>query len=146
MNNEQKKQTAVPGVFKLIACLVYEGLTVIALGFVCVGLFLWVAGDATHGVKRFLLQLFLWFAVGAYFTRCWLKTGQTLAMQAWRLKIVNQRAELLTLNAAVARYLLASASLVLFGLGFLWALVDSDKLFLHDRLLKNKIIILPNQK
>jgi len=119
----------------------YEALTVVALSFVCAGLFVWFAGDATHGIKRLFMQLFLWLAIGAYFIWCWLKSGQTLAMQAWQLKLVNQENQLLTLRFAMARYLLATLSLALFGLGFLWAVFDSKKLFLHDRLLKCKVVV-----
>lgn len=140
MSNEQLQKQA-PSLLKLGACFVYEMLTVIALSFACAWLFLWLAYDATHGAKRLLLQSFLWLAVGVYFVWCWVKSGQTLAMQAWHLRVVNQDNQPLTLNAAIARYVLASLSLVLFGLGFLWAVVDANKLFLHDRLLKSKIII-----
>jgi len=87
-----------------------------------------------------LLQIFLWCAVGAYYVRCWVKTGQTLAMQAWQLKLVSQDGALLVLKGAVLRYVLATASLILFGVGFLWAVFDKDRLFLHDRLIKSKII------
>lgn len=140
MNNKQLKTTA-PSLLKLGACLMYEALTVVALSFVCAGLFVWFAGDATHGIKRLLMQLFLWLAIGAYFIWCWLKSGQTLAMQAWQLKLVNHENQLLTLPFAMARYLLATLSLALFGLGFLWAVFDSNKLFLHDRLLKCKVVV-----
>lgn len=129
----------VPGFIKLGACLLYELLTVMAIIFVSAGLFLWIAGDATHGIKRLLLQLFLWLSVGAYFVWCWLKSGQTLAMQAWKLKLVGDGSQLLNFKAAVLRYLLATLSLALCGLGFFWAIADRQHLFLHDRLLKSRI-------
>lgn len=147
MNNKIIKQTVeqtiAPSFLKLGACLIYEALTVIALGLTFSALFLWLFGDATHGFKRALLQLFLWSAIGVYFIRCWLKTGQTLAMQAWQLKLVNQELHLVTLNIAVLRYALATVSLMLLGMGFLWALFDKDRLFLHDRLLDSSIVTLP---
>ena len=126
--------------FKLGASLVYEALVIIALSFLCALVFLLMAGDASHGVKRYALQLFLWVSIGIYFVWCWYKSGQTLAMQSWRLKLVTQSNRPLSLNIALARYMLASVSLMLFGFGFLWAIVDPDRLFLHDRLLKTKII------
>jgi len=138
VNKEVRAQAS--SLFKLGACLVYEALTLIALSFAFSALFVWLAGDATHGVQRLLLQIFLWCAVGAYYVRCWVKTGQTLAMQAWQLKLVSQDGALLVLKGAVLRYVLATASLILFGVGFLWAVFDKDRLFLHDRLIKSKII------
>jgi len=129
-----------PSLLKLGACLIYEGLVVIALSFACALVFIIVIGDASYGVKRVLLQLFLWVVIGVYFVWCWHKSGQTLAMQTWRLKVQNSNAQLLSVQWAMVRYVLATVSLLLFGLGFLWAMIDDDHLFLHDRLLKNKFI------
>ena len=139
--NNQKINITAPSLIKLGACLLYELLTVIAIVFVSAGLFLLIAGDATYGIKRLLLQIFLWLMLGAYFTRCWLKSGQTLAMQAWKLQLLGNDSHLLSLEAALLRYLLVTLSLVFGGLGFLWAIVDRQHLFLHDRLLKNRIVI-----
>lgn len=129
-----------PSLIKLGACLLYELLTVIAIVFVSAGLFLWIVGDATHGAKRLLLQIFLWLIVGAYFIWCWRQSGQTLAMQAWKIKLIGDDSQLLSLNIAILRYILATLSVVLCGLGFLWAIIDRQHLFLHDRLLKTRIV------
>lgn len=138
--NSQNSPIAAPGLLKLGACLLYELLTIVAVIFVSTGLFVMIAGDAGHGVKRLLLQLFLWLVVGAYYIRCWIKTGQTLAMQAWKLKVVDERHQLLTMRQAVARYLLATVSLAFFAAGFLWAVVDKNSQFLHDRFLRFKVV------
>jgi uncharacterized RDD family membrane protein YckC len=138
--NNQKLNMTAPSLIKLGACLLYELLTVIAIVFVSAGLFLWVAGDATHGAKRLLLQIFLWLIVGAYFVWCWQKSGRTLAMQAWRFKLIGEDSQLLSLKIAILRYVLATLGMVLCGMGFLWAIVDRQHLFLHDRLLKSRII------
>lgn len=129
-----------PSLIKLGACLLYELLTVIAIVFVSASLFLWIVGDATHGAKRLLLQIFLWLIVGAYFIWCWRQSGQTLAMQAWKIKLIDDDSQLLSLNIAILRYVLATLSVVLCGLGFLWAIIDRQHLFLHDRLLKTRIV------
>jgi uncharacterized RDD family membrane protein YckC len=142
MNNPRILSATAPSLLKLGACFIYEAITVVAIGFACAGLFLWLAGDATQGVKRSLLQIFLWLLVGTYFVRCWLTSGQTLAMQAWGLQLVNKENQRLVLNKALMRYVLATISLLLCGLGFLWAIVDNEKLFLHDRLLKCRIVSL----
>jgi len=131
-----------PSLLKLSACLLYELLAIIALSLVFAGLFYAVFGDATHGIRRLLQQVLLWGLLGAYYVRCWITTGQTLAMQAWRFKLVAQHNVPLPKSTALLRYLLASLSLALFGLGFLWAIVDKDRLFLHDRLLSSKIIVI----
>jgi len=138
--NIQKINMTAPSLIKLGACLLYELLTVIAIVFVSAGFFVWIAGDATHGAKRLLLQIYLWIIVGAYFVWCWEKTGRTLAMQAWKLKLIGNDSQLLSLRVAIIRYVLATLSMALCGLGFLWAIIDRQHLFLHDRLLKNRIV------
>jgi len=145
MQVKQITQTRAPSLFKLGACLIYEVLVVVALSLAATTIFVLLLGEATVGIKRYLLQLFLWLAVGVYFVWCWQRKGQTLAMQTWRLKLLNQDAQLLTLKAATIRYVLASLSLIVFGSGFLWLIIDRDRLFLHDRLLKNKIIYAPRK-
>ena len=39
--------------------------------------------------QRTLLQLALFVVIGTYFVFCWTRTGQTLALKAWRLKVVD---------------------------------------------------------
>jgi uncharacterized RDD family membrane protein YckC len=126
--------------FKLFAACVYELLLLIALWMLCTWVFVSVVGDATHGNKRYFLQFFLWLVTGAYFVWCWCKTGQTLATKTWKIKLINQQNVSLSKQQALIRYALASASLLACGTGFIWALVDKDGLFLHDRLLKTRFI------
>ncbi len=146
MQNEQVLKTPAPSFFKLGACLIYEALVIIALSLVCTTIFVLLMGDATVGIKRYLLQVFLWLTAGVYFVWCWQKSGQTLAMQTWQFKLINKNGESLTLTAAMIRYVFSSLSLIALGLGYLWIMVDRDRLFLHDRILKNKVIFAPRKK
>jgi uncharacterized RDD family membrane protein YckC len=130
--------------FKLFAACVYELLLLIALWMLCTWVFVSLVGDASTGYKRYSLQLVLWLVTGAYFVWCWCKSGQTLATQTWKIKLVDQQNNILRPKQAVGRYALASACLLACGLGYFWALVDKQGLFLHDRLLKTHFIQLPN--
>ena len=132
-----------PAWLRLAACLLYDGLVVLALSFALALGFILLFGDASHGLKRYALQLFLWLGVGLYFVWCWRKSGQTLAMQTWQLKLSHGHANLLNWPQALIRYALASLSLGAFGLGFVWAVFDREGLFLHDRLLNNRITFVP---
>ena len=139
MKNIGVNTNKAPSLFKLGACFIYDTLIVIALSFVCAGVFILLIGDATQGGKRYLLQLLLWSFIGVYFLWCWTKSGQTLAMKTWKLKVIDRNGGLLSPKVAFARYVLATLGLVFFGLGFLWALIDADHLYLHDRVLKSRI-------
>lgn len=135
---------------KRIASLFYEALTIIAIAFVGVGVFVIVVGDASDDPdKRVALQLFIWLLLGAYYVTSWVKRGQSLAMRSWQIKLVpkedNQRQLPLSVSVAVLRYLLATLSLGFFGFGFFVGLLPKQQ-FLHDQLLQLRIIDLKKTK
>jgi uncharacterized RDD family membrane protein YckC len=126
--------------FRLFAACVYELLLLLALWMLSTWIFMGLFGDATAGNKRYFLQLILWMVTGVYFVWCWCKTGQTLATKTWKIKLVNQQDDTLDTKQSLTRYALASLSLLACGAGFIWAFVDKDGLFLHDRLLKTRFV------
>jgi uncharacterized RDD family membrane protein YckC len=126
--------------FKLLASAIYEVLVLVALSMAGTALFVSVMGDATTGMKNIFLQIFLWGLAGVYFVWCWHRSGQTLALLAWRLKVVNMQNQTLGVQQASLRYALASLSLLACGAGFFWCFLDKDRLYLHDRLLKTHLI------
>lgn len=134
-----KKQDRVswsqPSWFRRIAILIYEFLLLLALLGAATLIFIVILGDSTQGLKHYLLQLSLWLIAGFYFVISWTKVGQTLAMKTWKVKLQTADGHLLNLNLAICRYLLATLSLLLFGVGFIWAIFDGDGVYLHDRLL-----------
>ena len=99
---------------------------------------------ATQGVDRVaarpLLQLWLLALAGIYFVWQWLHGGQTLPMKTWRLKLVTREGAPLTRAHALKRLVFAVAGTAALGAGFLWALADRDRRFLHDRLAGTKIV------
>lgn len=130
----------VPRLLTLGACFIYETLTVIALSLFVVLVFLMLFSNAQQGLSRLLLQMFLWGFTGIYFVRCWTQGGKTLAMRAWHLRVIDQKGTDLSLGLAIKRYLLATFGLACFGIGFLWAVFNQQHLYLHDYLLKTRIV------
>lgn len=133
-----------PSLIKQLASLFYELLTIIALAFVGVGVFVSVFGDASDDpAKRLALQLFVWLLLGAYYVLSWVKRGQSLAMRSWQIKLVprdqNKCHLPLSISAAIMRYLLATLSVGLLGLGFLIGLIPNRQ-YLHDQLLQLRLI------
>lgn len=120
--------------------LVYETLLLVAVLIAGALPFLLLTREADAALTRLLLQLYLLALCGVYFIWQWLHGGQTLPMKTWRIRLVTRDGAVLTLRRAVCRYLLALAGLVLFGIGFLWALIDRDRQFLHDRLAGTRIV------
>lgn len=121
--------------------MLYDGLLVLAILFIATFVFLLLFGSATEGFRRYFLQIYLWLVAAAYFLICWLRGGQTLAMQTWCIRLTNHHGGQVSLGQAVGRYLLASLGLMFFGAGFVWAFFDREGLFLHDRLLGSRLIV-----
>ncbi|WP_047515150.1 RDD family protein [Methylophilus sp. Q8] len=128
---------------KRYLAVVYEALLLLALALALTAAYVMLLGDASHGWKRLGLRALLWLVMGAYFVRCWVVTGQTLASQTWKLKVVDQHGQLLDVQQAVMRYVLAGVLLLPAGLTLWWALLDREQQFLHDRLLGSRIIVVP---
>lgn len=82
-------------------------------------------------------------AAGLYFVYLWHRSGQTLAMQTWKLKLVRADGTPPILNQLLLRYALAWPSLLLCGAGLIWAFFDRDRQFMHDRLAGTRIICAP---
>lgn len=123
--------------------MVYELLLVVAVVFVASFVMLPVVGDLHAPWQKHLFQGFLLLVLFAYFAAFWLKSGQTLAMKTWRVRLVRADGRPLTFKLAALRFGLAFAGLACAGLGFGWALFDRDRQFLHDRLLGTRLIRVP---
>jgi uncharacterized RDD family membrane protein YckC len=122
-----------------LVSLVYEGILLSAVLFVSAYLFLSVARDAQSGLPRAVFQIYLLSVCGAYFVFCWARTGQTLPMKTWRIRIVTEEGDGLSVATAFKRYLLAIPG-ILSGISLLWAPFDRERLFLHDRLAGTRIV------
>ena len=78
-----------------------------------------------------LLVYFIWF---------WSNGGQTLAMKTWRIRLLSRDGLPVRPAQALLRFLLSWPSLVLGGVGIVWALVDRDGQFLHDRIAGTQLV------
>jgi uncharacterized RDD family membrane protein YckC len=126
---------AAPSIRRRLASMLYESLLLFGVAFLATWLFQFAAGTfAIEGWRRHLLQLFVLAVFAAYFLWCWLRGGQTLAMKTWRIRLVAREGHRrLAPGAALLRFV-AALLLVPTTVGILWALVDRDRQFLHDRL------------
>lgn len=87
-----------------------------------------------------VLWLHVVVVLGAYFLWYWRHSGQTLAMQTWKLQLQTTDGVPPRLTLLIVRYLLAWPSLLFYGAGIVWALFDRDRQFLHDRLAGTRIV------
>lgn len=131
------------GLWPRFGAIVYDGLLLFGLAFIASWVFVVLSSDASDGPKRWAHQIYLVAVFGGYFVTCWRRSGQTLAMKTWGLRLVAPDGGPVSTTLALIRYALALASMIALALGFLWAFVDRDRQFLHDRLLGTRIVRAP---
>jgi len=125
--------------------MLYETLLLFAVAYAATGIFFLASGGASaSGWLRHALQAYLLAVFAAYFLWCWLRSGQTLAMKAWRMRLVCPGRARVPAARALARFALA-VLLVPTGISFLWALFDRERQFLHDRLAGTRLVLLPRK-
>ncbi len=149
--NTQPKETTPPastpstaataGIGRRLASMLYESLLVTA-----VLIFGWIfphillAATAQAKAPNLFVQLHLFLLLLLYFGWCWVKGGQTLAMKTWKIRLVSAEGGRVRPGQAALRYMAAWFSLGLSGAGLLWALVDRDGQFLHDRIAGTRLV------
>ncbi len=124
-----------PGIARRLASMLYEAILLFAIAFFAGFAFYFASrGAALEGWVRVAHQVLLVAVFAAYFLWCWLRGGQTLAMKAWRIRLVD-----VSPRKALLRFLYALA-LVPTGVSLLWALFDRERQFLHDRLAGTRLV------
>ena len=119
--------------------LVYEALILAALLMAATLPILLLTRGWDAAYARFALRTGLLIVCGVFYVAQWRGTGQTLPMKTWRMRLALANGEPIGAPRATLRYLAALASLITLGAGFLWALLDKDKQFLHDRVCGTRI-------
>ncbi|MFZ8943246.1 MAG: RDD family protein [Methylophilaceae bacterium] len=97
-------------------------------------LLLFVIED-NYEYKTILYQLSYWIISGFYYIFSWVRGGQTIGMKAWRLQLLVGTKNI---HFFVLRYLLASAGLFFFAIGYI-PIIFRERPF-HDKILGSKII------
>jgi uncharacterized RDD family membrane protein YckC len=126
-----------------IAAMIYESLLVAAVLFVASFIVLPVVGDMHAPWQRHLFQAYIVGVMFAYFSAFWLRSGQTLAMKTWRIRLVDRDGGTPSFRQVALRFAVALAGLLLAGVGIWWALFDRDRQFLHDRVAGTRLVRVP---
>jgi uncharacterized RDD family membrane protein YckC len=156
----------VPSIRRRVVVMLYESIVLAAILLIAALPFVVIAGDASAGWHRALLQTYLLSVLAGYFCHFWLKTGQTLAMQTWHVKLVAVTG-VLSWRRALGRFALVAVlflpvamQLVLFTkyrsaypwlpwlllpalASILYARFDADKQFWHDKIVGTRLVQVP---
>lgn len=130
-----------------LGAMLYDGLLLAALLMIGTALFLPLThGEAvTQPALRFALRVFLLGLIVGFFGVFWTRTGQTLGMQSWRIKVERLDGSRLGWKDVALRLGAALLSWLPLGLGFLWALFDAEKRAWHDRLTGTRVVVVPKR-
>lgn len=119
--------------------MLYESLLLFALCLVAGFAYIPIFGSINGPFQKAVFQLYLLGVIMLYFLTFWKRGGQTLAMKTWRIRLVSADGTPPTTAQCIARFSLAVIGLLSAGAGFLWALFDPERQFLHDRLCKTRL-------
>ncbi len=98
---------APPGLWRRLAAMVYEGLLLFGVLMISGWLYAGLTQQRHALQGRLGLQVFLFVVLAIYFVWFWTHGGQTVAMKAWRLRVVRADGGALTQGQALARYVLS---------------------------------------
>jgi uncharacterized RDD family membrane protein YckC len=149
MTNDISKPPQLP---RRLAALLYDTCLVLPIIMACValsmGLRILILGDGSTELGEgtlnpHMVQFIAFLSVTGFFSWFWLRSGQTLGMQAWRVKLVSYRGETITPIQALLRCTGAAVSALCLGLGYWWCLFDPNRRYWHDYISGTELILLP---
>jgi uncharacterized RDD family membrane protein YckC len=128
--------------------MLYDSLLVVALVFVvnaiALGIVSRISGQQVLG--PLVVQILSACTVVGFFCLFWIRDGQTLGMQAWRIRLVDFQGKRPGLPQALLRCLGACLSAACLGLGYLWCVVDRNHRYWHDYLSRTELVLLPKRE
>ena len=130
-----------PGLGRRLLCLVYEALLLTAVVMTAGGVATGVAYIAGLPQPRLLTQAIVIAICAGYFAVQWCGRGQTLPMKTWRIGVQAASGERVSAARALLRMALATIGYPALGISILWAIVDRDRQFLHDRLAGTRLVV-----
>jgi uncharacterized RDD family membrane protein YckC len=128
------------GIRRRLISLLYESLILAAVLLAAALPVVMLTSGWDRTLARVALQGWLLLLCGWFYVWQWSGTGQTLPMKTWRIKLVTAAGAPPGIQRALARYGAALAGIAAFGIGFLWAAIDRDRQFLHDRLAGTRLV------
>ena len=103
-------------------------------------------GDPVQPLNPWLAQGLILLCLIGFFSAFWTQSGQTLGMQAWRVKLIALPGKRITVARCALRCLGALVSIACLGLGYLWCLVDRRGRYWHDYLSGTALVLVPKPK
>ena len=130
------------GFFKRVFSIIYDSLAITGIIFsLSLVLVLLNGGYAEENTIAGLIQLLIIILSGpCFYTYFWIANeGQTLGMQAWKIKLISQKKDL-SIVLCLLRCFMSVISFLIFGIGYFLILFRKDNRSLADLLTDTQII------
>ncbi|MFG1488722.1 RDD family protein [Oceanospirillum sp. HFRX-1_2] len=141
--------TRPAGIVRRLGAMMYDFLIIVAiwmlLGFARLP-FLPEGVDAMNDHAGPGFQSVLFLVTFGFFTFFWRRTGQTLGMQAWRIRIQNSDGRAISLTQSLMRFFCGALSLVCLGLGHFWMLFSPSGKTWPDSFSESEVVYVPSDK
>jgi uncharacterized RDD family membrane protein YckC len=95
--------------------------------------------DLRTDIATIYVFLIPWI-LGLYFVAFWSLTGRTIGKWFMGLKVVRADGNPPTLGRSLIRFIGYGISAIVFWLGYLWVLIDSDRQAWHDHMAKTWVV------
>ena len=153
MTTPTKNEYTAPSLWRRCAAMMYDALLIMAISIlysaITTGINVAINGAPaigeriTWGVWGGIVFIGWVLIVGFFFCYFWHKSGQTLGMKTWRIKIVNHDdLTCPTHKQCIIRCLCAPLSLCLAGAGYWWIYTNPERQTLHDKFSKTRTLLL----
>lgn len=137
MSTETYRDCPPASLIKQLAAMLYDSLLIFAVLFLAAALALVLnRGEAIESSAIF--NLYLLFTLFTYYAWFWRKSGQTLGMRVWKIRIVSEFGGNPSWGTSYLRLLFALLSIACLGLGYLWRLFKPYTW--HDKLSQTSVI------
>lgn len=164
MSAEASFSPSLPSRWRRFSSMMYEGVLLFGLVFGVLLVFDFLTQSRHALMLRDARQVILFMAIGLYFLLSWRRSGQTLPMKTWSLRLVTADGHKLSWPRALYRYVLMWILPLIYALGvqvlssytgyssthllivfapltlFIWTWFDAEQLFLHDRIAGTRIV------
>jgi uncharacterized RDD family membrane protein YckC len=124
-----------------LAAMIYDGFLIVAIWMLSTTLIVAMVMDGTE-VSGPVFQLFLYFELAAFYIYFWHFRGQTLGMQVWKIRVVDENQATPCLEDCIKRFFFATLSVAAMGLGFLWVVLNREHLAWHDIASSTRVVYL----
>jgi len=134
------------GLLRRLLVILYDALLLVAI--LALAILIWLAAfgpvieNPSH-VGPF--RLYVLSVAFLYFGWFWTHSGQTLPMKTWRVQVINDDGGPIVWPQALMRFCMAVISWLPLGLGYWWALLESDRRCWHDRASRSRLVLLPKK-